>query len=58
MIDQPIVLEVRANRAQYAEISLRSFNEGDIANVALPLVQGLPEDESEYPDADVAISWA
>lgn len=36
----------RANKAQYAEVSLHSFNEEDILDaVALPSVQGLPEED-------------
>lgn len=35
-----------ANRAQFSEVSLRSFVEEDIEDVALPTVQGLGGDES------------
>lgn len=33
----------RANRAQFSEVSLRSFVEEDLRDVDLPTVQGLDE---------------
>lgn len=37
----------RANRAQYAEVSFQSVADEDIADVALPSMQGVAEDEGE-----------
>lgn len=37
-----------ANRAQFTEVSLRSFVEEDLEEVALPTVQGLAADECEW----------
>lgn len=36
---------VRANRAQYAEVSFQSVSEGDIGNVSLPVMRGEEEEE-------------
>lgn len=35
-----------ANRAQYAEVSLKSIREEDVLEIGMPSVQGLAEDES------------
>lgn len=37
----------RANRAQFSEVSMRTFVEEDMIDVALPTVQGLDDDDSE-----------
>lgn len=41
------LLSVRANRAQFTEISFQSVSDDDIANVALPSTQGVAEDEGK-----------
>jgi hypothetical protein len=35
----------RANRSQYSEVAFHVISEDDIAEVALPLMQGSEEDE-------------
>ena len=39
----------RANRAQYAEVSFHGITEDEVADVALPSVQGEAEEEGEAP---------
>lgn len=38
----------RANRAQFSEVALRTFNEEDMDVVALPTVQGLTGDACAF----------
>jgi hypothetical protein len=37
----------RANRSQYSEVTFRAISEENIAEVALPSMQGSEEDEGE-----------
>jgi U3 small nucleolar RNA-associated protein 21 len=37
----------RANRSQYSEVAFRAISEDNIAEVALPSMQGSEEDEGE-----------
>lgn len=45
-LSQLITLD-RANRSQYSEVAFRAISEDDIAEVALPSMQGSEEDEGE-----------
>lgn len=38
----------RANRAQYTDVSLQGIVDEDVADVALPSIQGSAEDEGRY----------
>lgn len=40
-----LMVHFRANRAQYAEVSFQTVADDDIADVALPSMQGTAEDE-------------
>ena len=39
------MIYIRANRAQFVELSFRSVADDDIADVTLPSMQGTTEDE-------------
>lgn len=39
---------IRANRAQYTDVSLQGIVDEDVADVALPSIQGSAEDEGRY----------
>ncbi|KAG8987295.1 hypothetical protein FRB90_003486 [Tulasnella sp. 427] len=45
-----------ANRAQYAEVSLKAIREDDILEVGMPSVQGLAEDENVEAIVALAVS--
>ena len=53
-----LMICIRANRAQFSEVSFQSVTDDDIVDAALPSMQGIAEDEGSRINPFSCFFWS